>query len=118
MSVPNHLRVATRRSDLAVTQTTQWMDQLVHAVPGLTYELVKIDSEGDLKPEQKLADFPGKGVFSGALEVALAEGAADIAIHSLKDLSVDIDPQFALPALSKRENPYDVLVTLNSRSLK
>ena len=49
MSVPGHLRVATRRSELAVIQTTQWMDKIVQLVPDLTYELVEIDSAGDLQ---------------------------------------------------------------------
>ncbi|MGI6077723.1 MAG: uroporphyrinogen-III C-methyltransferase [Fastidiosipilaceae bacterium] len=117
MSVPGHLRVATRRSELAVIQTTQWMDKIVQLVPDLTYELVEIDSAGDLQPERHLSDFGGKGIFSRTLEVALAEDKADLAIHSLKDLSVNMDPFFSLPALSQRGNPYDVLVTAKGRSL-
>ena len=107
----NHLRVATRRSPLAVTQTRLLLDQMAKQLPGLSYELVLIHSQGDLEPERELSSFGNKGVFSGALEEALRTGQADLAVHSLKDLSVRPGDEFAFPLLSTRENPADVFVT-------
>lgn len=105
------IRVATRRSDLAVAQARQWMSQISKRRPEWHFELVLIDSAGDLEPERALHTFGGKGVFSGTLEQALRDRRADVAIHSLKDLPVRPDSAFALPALSPRANPFDVLVT-------
>ncbi len=106
-----HLRVATRGSDLALTQSQWLMRQICAQIPNLTYEIVTIQSEGDLEPDRDLSSFGGKGVFSRTLEKALLDCRADLAIHSLKDLSVQPDDVFAFPILSARENPLDVLVT-------
>lgn len=112
-----HLRVATRRSELALAQTRQLMDRMMDVLPGWGYELVEIDSAGDLDPERRLSSFGGKGVFSKTLEQALLDDRADLAVHSLKDLTVDMDPVFALPVLSEREDPADVLVLPRDTSL-
>lgn len=106
-----HLRVATRGSDLALIQSQWLMRQICAQIPNLTYEIVTIQSEGDLEPDRDLSSFGGKGVFSRTLERALLDCRADLAIHSLKDLSVQPDGLFAFPVLSGRENPLDVLVT-------
>lgn len=104
------LRIATRKSTLAVAQTTLAADALVSANPGLAYELVPMTTEGDRRLDRSLSSFGGKGVFIKELEVALLEGRADIAIHSLKDMPAEVMPEFRLAAVLKREDPRDAFV--------
>ena len=104
------LRIATRKSALAVAQTTLAANALVSANPGLEYELVPMTTEGDRRLDKSLASFGGKGVFIKELEVALLEGRADIAVHSLKDMPAELLPEFKLAAVLKREDPRDAFV--------
>ncbi|SHK32005.1 hydroxymethylbilane synthase [Fibrobacter sp. UWEL] len=111
------LRIATRKSALALAQTTQAADEIVAvnrsldgACADLTYELVSMTTEGDRRLDKSLASFGGKGVFIKELEVALLEGRADIAIHSLKDMPAEVLPQFKLAAVLKREDPRDAFL--------
>ena len=104
------LRIATRKSALAVAQTTLAANALVSANPGLEYELVPMTTEGDRRLDKSLASFGGKGVFIKELEVALLEGRADIAVHSLKDMPAEVMPEFKLAAVLKREDPRDAFI--------
>ena len=104
------LRIATRKSALAVAQTTMAADAIAAANPGLTYELVSMTTEGDRRLDKSLASFGGKGVFIKELEVALLEGRADIAVHSLKDRPAEVLPQFKLAAVLRREDPRDAFI--------
>jgi len=105
------LRIATRKSALALAQTTQAADAIVAANRAdLSYELVSMTTEGDRRLDKSLASFGGKGVFIKELEVALLEGRADIAIHSLKDMPAEVLPQFKLAAVLKREDPRDAFL--------
>ena len=104
------LRIATRKSALAVAQTTMAADAIAAANPGLTYELVSMTTEGDRRLDKSLASFGGKGVFIKELEVALLEGRADIAVHSLKDMPAEVLPQFKLAAVLRREDPRDAFI--------
>ena len=104
------LRIATRKSALAVAQTTLAANALVSANPGLTFELVTMTTEGDRRLDKSLASFGGKGVFIKELEVALLEGRADIAVHSLKDMPAEVLPEFRLAAVLKREDPRDAFI--------
>ena len=104
------LRIATRKSALAVAQTTLAANALVSATPGLEYELVPMTTEGDRRLDKSLASFGGKGVFIKELEVALLEGRANIAVHSLKDMPAEVMPEFRLAAVLKREDPRDVFI--------
>lgn len=106
----NVLRIATRKSALAVAQTTLAAKALVSANPGLEYELVPMTTEGDRRLDKSLASFGGKGVFIKELEVALLEGRADIAVHSLKDMPAEVMPEFKLAAVLKREDPRDAFI--------
>ena len=106
----NVLRIATRKSALAVAQTTLAAKALVSANPGLEYELVPMTTEGDRRLDKSLASFGGKGVFIKELEVALLEGRADIAVHSLKDMPAEVMPEFKLTAVLKREDPRDAFI--------
>ena len=109
------LRVATRKSALALAQTTMAADAIVAAnasnAEPLTYELVSMTTEGDRRLDKSLASFGGKGVFIKELEIALLEGRADIAIHSLKDMPAEVLPQFKLAAVLKREDPRDAFLS-------
>ena len=109
------LRIATRKSALALAQTTMAADAIVAAnaanAETLTYELVSMTTEGDRRLDKSLASFGGKGVFIKELEIALLEGRADIAIHSLKDMPAEVLPQFKLTAVLKREDPRDAFLS-------
>ena len=110
------LRVATRKSALALAQTTMAADAIVVAnsassAESLTYELVSMTTEGDRRLDKSLASFGGKGVFIKELEIALLENRADIAIHSLKDMPAEVLPQFKLAAVLKREDPRDAFLS-------
>lgn len=104
------LRVATRKSALAMAQTTMVAEAIVQANPGLSYELVSMTTEGDRRLDKSLASFGGKGVFIKELEVALLEGRADIAVHSLKDMPAEVLPEFKLAAVLHREDPRDAFI--------
>ena len=104
------LRVATRKSALAMAQTTMVAEAIVKANPGISYELVSMTTEGDRRLDKSLASFGGKGVFIKELEVALLEGRADIAVHSLKDMPAEVLPEFKLAAVLHREDPRDAFV--------
>ncbi|WP_295040032.1 hydroxymethylbilane synthase [uncultured Fibrobacter sp.] len=104
------LRVATRKSVLAMAQTTMVAEAIVQANPDLSYELVSMTTEGDRRLDKSLASFGGKGVFIKELEVALLEGRADIAVHSLKDMPAEVLPEFKLAAVLHREDPRDAFV--------
>lgn len=109
------LRIATRKSELAMTQTRLVADRLVACAKALgedvNYELVSMTTEGDRRLDKSLASFGGKGVFIKELEVALLEGRADIAVHSLKDMPAQVLPEFKLAAVLEREDPRDAFVS-------
>ena len=110
------LRIATRKSALAVAQTKLVADALVSANPGLAYELVTMTTEGDRRLDKSLASFGGKGVFIKELEVSLLEGRADIAVHSLKDMPAEVLPEFKLAAVMRREDPRDAFIARGGAS--
>lgn len=105
------LRIATRKSALALAQTTQAAEAILAANTNLSYELVGLTTEGDRRLDKSLASFGGKGVFIKELEVALLEGRADIAIHSLKDMPAEVLPEFKIAAVLKREDPRDAFIS-------
>ena len=108
-------RVATRKSALALAQTTMAADAIVAANSAqnaeLSYELVSMTTEGDRRLDKSLASFGGKGVFIKELEIALLENRADIAVHSLKDMPAEVLPDFKLAAVLKREDPRDAFIS-------
>jgi len=104
------LRVATRGSLLARTQTGQVVDALRAAHPGLTVEIVELTTSGDRIQDRPLPEVGGKGLFTLELEEALRQGRADVAVHSLKDLPTALADDLVLAAVPKREDPRDALV--------
>ena len=111
---PLTLRLGTRRSALATTQSTWVADQL--RALGHTVDLVTIVTEGDTSTES-LASLGGTGVFAAALRRALLQGEVDFAVHSLKDLPTAPEPGLTVTAVPLREDPRDVLVASGGRTL-
>ena len=90
----NKLRIATRKSALALWQAEHVAARLRAAHPGLEVVLVPMTTRGDRILDRPLADIGGKGLFLKELEVAMLEGEADIAVHSLKDVPMELDGPF------------------------
>jgi hydroxymethylbilane synthase len=105
------LRIATRKSQLALWQAEHVAELLRSAHPGLIVELVPMSTKGDQILDRSLAAIGGKGLFIKELEVALEEGRADIAVHSMKDVPAELPPGFVIGAVLERADPRDALVT-------
>ncbi|HSX66238.1 MAG TPA: hydroxymethylbilane synthase [Nocardioides sp.] len=110
------VRVGTRRSLLAKTQSGQVADQIAQRL-GVEVELVEIVTEGDVNQTSTLASLGGTGVFVSALREALLRGEVDVAVHSLKDLPTTPEDGIALAATPPREDPRDVLVARDGLTL-
>jgi hydroxymethylbilane synthase len=108
---PSTLRIATRKSALALWQAEHVAALLRAAHPGLTVELVPMSTRGDEILDQPLATIGGKGLFLKELEVAMLEGRADLAVHSLKDVPAQLEPGFTLPAILPRADAADAFVS-------
>ena len=111
------LRIATRKSALALWQTNHVKALLKAAHPDLEIELVKIVTEGDRILDRPLAEIGGKGLFLKELERAMLDGEADLAVHSMKDVPASMAEGLVLDAVLPRANPYDALVSRNGRPL-
>lgn len=105
------LRIATRKSQLALWQTEHVAARLRALDPGLRVELLPLSTRGDEVLDRSLAAIGGKGLFLKELELALARGEADLAVHSLKDVPVELDAGFELAAILAREDPADAFVS-------
>lgn len=105
------LRIATRQSALALWQAEHVAALLRAAHPDLRVELVPMTTRGDQIIDRPLATIGGKGLFLKELEVAMLEGRADLAVHSLKDVPADLEPGFALPAILPRADAADAFVS-------
>lgn len=105
------LRVATRKSPLAIAQTELVCRELQSCFPELKLEVCPIVSEGDKNLSQSLSKIGGKGLFIKELEQALLDGKADFAVHSAKDLPFQMHEALCLPAFLKRGNPFDAFVS-------
>lgn len=112
------VRIATRKSALALWQAEYVKAQLLSHFPSLTVELVPMSTQGDKILDTPLAKIGGKGLFIKELEVAMLEGRADIAVHSMKDVPVDFPDGFGLHAICERENPFDAFVSNTYASLE
>ncbi|WP_334132996.1 hydroxymethylbilane synthase [Silanimonas lenta] len=105
------LRLATRESALALWQTEHVAARLRALHPGLEVVLVPMSTRGDQILDRALAAVGGKGLFLKELEVAMLEGRADAAVHSLKDVPMELDGPFVLPAILERADPFDAFVS-------
>ncbi|MCU4137216.1 hydroxymethylbilane synthase [Buchnera aphidicola (Sitobion miscanthi)] len=111
------LRIATRKSPLALEQTKYVQKKILSLYPDLNIKLVPIVTHGDNILNQSLSKIGGKGLFIKELERALLENKADIAIHSMKDLPVNITKELSLVSICKRGNALDSLVSNNYESI-
>lgn len=104
------LRIATRKSALALWQAEHVAALLRGAHPGLEVELVPMSTKGDRIQDRSLAAIGGKGLFIKELEAALEEGRADIAVHSMKDVPGDLPEGLLIAAVLARADPFDALL--------
>jgi hydroxymethylbilane synthase len=105
------LRIATRRSRLALWQAEHVKARLAALHPGASVELLPLSTRGDELQEVTLARAGGKGLFIQELEKALADGRAELAVHSMKDVPAQMPQGFALAAITEREDPRDAFVS-------
>ena len=112
------LRIATRKSPLALWQAHYVSNMLQHHHPELKIELVTMVTQGDKILDTPLAKVGGKGLFVKELEVGMLEGRADIAVHSMKDVPVEFPEGLHLAAICEREDPRDAFVSNNFKSLE
>lgn len=113
---PDHLRLGTRGSELALKQAEMVESALRAAHPGLRVERKIITTTGDKRTDLRFSEFAqeahlDKGIFIKELELALEGGEIDLAVHSLKDVPSDLSPQFCIAAVLPRANTEDVLIT-------
>lgn len=113
----NLIRIATRKSPLAMWQAEFVKAELERIHPGLQVELLPMSTKGDIILDTPLAKVGGKGLFVKELEVAMLEGQADIAVHSMKDVPVEFPEGLGLEVICKREDPRDAFVSNTYKSL-
>ena len=113
----NIIRIATRKSPLALWQAEEVKRQLLHFHPDLEVELLGMMTKGDIILDTPLAKIGGKGLFVKELEVGILEGKADIAVHSMKDVPMELPNGLHLPIILERHDPLDAFVSNNYTSL-
>lgn len=111
------IRVGTRGSDLALTQTGHVVDALRELNPGVEFEVVVVKTTGDKDQRQNIETL-GVGVFVRELEAALLDGRVDLAVHSLKDMPSTLPSEFKLAAVPPREDPRDAIISRSGDSLE
>ncbi|GAB3485103.1 hydroxymethylbilane synthase [Azotobacter salinestris] len=109
--MPREIRIATRKSALALWQAEYVKARLEQAHPGLVVSLVPMVSRGDKLLDAPLAKIGGKGLFVKELETALLKGEADIAVHSMKDVPMEFPEGLGLYCICEREDPRDAFVS-------
>lgn len=114
----NVIRIATRKSPLAMWQAEFVKAELEKAHEGLVVELLPMSTKGDVILDTPLAKVGGKGLFVKELEVAMLEGKADIAVHSMKDVPVDFPEGLGLQVICEREDPRDAFVSNTYKSIE
>lgn len=116
-SSPRSLIIATRESRLAMWQAEHVRALLQALYPQCQVSLLGMTTKGDRILDRTLSKVGGKGLFIKELESALLDGKADLAVHSLKDVPVELDPAFAMPCILSRADPRDALVSPRHASL-
>lgn len=114
----HRLRLGTRKSPLALWQAEHVRAQLMQRHPGLQVELITMTTEGDRILDRSLAKVGGKGLFIKELEQGLAAAQIDLAVHSLKDVTVTLPDGMHLPAFLEREDPRDAFVSARYNRLQ
>jgi hydroxymethylbilane synthase len=114
---PAKLIIASRESRLAMWQAEHVRDRLASLYPQCSIEILGMTTRGDQILDRALSKVGGKGLFVKELEVAMAEGRADLAVHSLKDVPMELPQGFELAAILEREDPRDAFVSNDYASL-
>jgi len=114
---PARLTIATRASRLALWQARHVQAALQAQYPRCQIQLLELTTKGDQILDRTLSKVGGKGLFVKELEAALLDGRADLAVHSLKDVPVDLAPPFALPVIMARADPRDAFVSNQAQTL-
>ncbi|HKI62700.1 MAG TPA: hydroxymethylbilane synthase [Mariprofundaceae bacterium] len=112
-----HIRIATRRSPLALWQAEHISAELKRLHPHVTTELIKIVTKGDKILDVPLSQVGGKGLFTKEIDEALLDGRADIAVHSMKDVPTQLPEGTSIRAHPKREDPRDAVATITGGGL-
>jgi hydroxymethylbilane synthase len=115
--IPQKVRIATRESRLAMAQAEMVREALRARHPALAVEIVGMTTKGDRVLDRPLAQVGGKGLFVKELEIAMQEGRADVAVHSLKDVPMELPAPFALATFGERELALDAFVSNRYASL-
>jgi len=115
---PERLVIASRQSQLALWQAEHVKAKLNELYPACQIEILGMTTEGDRILDRPLASIGGKGLFVKELEVALLERRADLAVHSLKDVPMELGDEFELPVIMRREDPRDAFVSSTYESLE
>ncbi|MDO9585586.1 MAG: hydroxymethylbilane synthase [Syntrophales bacterium] len=110
--------MGTRGSGLALTQTNWVADRMRKRFPELTVEIVVIKTKGDIMQDVSLVKIGGKGVFVKEIEEALLSGSIDLAVHSMKDVPVEIPDGLDIAVTPEREDPRDVLISKENRKIE
>jgi hydroxymethylbilane synthase len=116
-STPTKIVIATRESALALWQANFIRDRLVKLYPQTEFSILGMTTRGDQILEVTLSKIGGKGLFIKELEQALEDGRADIAVHSMKDVPMDMPGGFRLAAIAQREDPRDAFISNEYSSL-
>ena len=111
MNIPQTLVIASRESRLAMWQAEYVRDRLQALYPQCRVSILGMTTQGDQILDKTLSKLGGKGLFIKELEQALQDGRADLAVHSIKDVPMDLPAGFALAAISERANPFDAFVS-------
>ena len=111
------LRIATRKSPLALWQAEHVRARLQALHPGLRVELLTMSTKGDRILDSPLAKIGGKGLFVKELEQGMLEGRADIAVHSMKDVPAELPEGLCITAILEREDPQDAFVSSHCASI-
>jgi hydroxymethylbilane synthase len=117
-TAPSRIVIATRESALALWQAKHVEARLQALYPGIETRLLGLTTQGDRVLDTSLSKIGGKGLFVKELEMALESGEADIAVHSMKDVPMNLPSGFAIAAVSAREDPRDAFVSNHFRDLE
>jgi len=112
-----HIKIGTRASLLAMTQSTNIKNLIEAQYPGTTVELVKIITKGDKIVDAPLAKVGGKGLFVKELEEAMLSREVDMAVHSMKDVPSDLPEELHIGVVTKREDPRDAFLSVKYKSV-
>ncbi|SDJ80511.1 hydroxymethylbilane synthase [Natronincola ferrireducens] len=112
------IKIGSRASELALTQAEIIIGMLKERFPQYQYEIIKIKTIGDKILDKTLSKIGGKGLFVKEIQTALLEEEIDLAVHSMKDMPAESPEELILGAITKREDPRDVLVIKDNRTLE